>query len=508
MSMSSAVGIGKTVINQEKAERRRVAAQAVRSGRAISVAATGSGDASFAYDLALTFAQNRVSSVLAIPVLAIIFAAAASFWVAPLRAALWALLVILVHFSVVALCRRFIALPAGQADTGQWTQRFILAELVNGIAWALILFVVARAQGTGLEIFQFAAMLVIVSVATMLASSIPAAVAAGTVPVTVTLVALYSSRGDFLFVALSVMALAALVFFLVLSNQLFASTRTLLQYRAEKDLLIAELETEKIVSDESRRRAEEANLAKSRFLATMSHELRTPLNAILGFSEMMKNEMIGPLENATYRDYVRDIHNSGQHLLNLINEILDLSRIEAGRYELNEEPVLLARIVGACTHLLQVKLRDKKIIVTEQFEDDLSCLWADERAVRQIVLNLLSNAIKFTPTGGEIALKVGWTAGGGQYVSIGDSGPGIAAEEIPLVMSSFGQGAIAIKNEEQGAGLGLPIVQALVRMHEGSFELKSRLDVGTEVIVCFPHTRVMDTAFERAGTNDGWLRTG
>jgi two-component system cell cycle sensor histidine kinase PleC len=141
---------------------------------------------------------------------------------------------------------------------------------------------------------------------------------------------------------------------------------------------------------------------------------------------------------------------------------------------------------------LQLRIRGKNIVLTEQFERDMPRIWADDRAVRQIVLNLLSNAIKFTPPGGEIAMKVGWTAGGGQYVSIRDNGPGIPPEEIPIVLSSFGQGSIAIKSAEQGAGLGLPIVQALMSMHDGTFELKSKLREGTEVVAVFPRSRVME----------------
>jgi two-component system cell cycle sensor histidine kinase PleC len=312
--------------------------------------------------------------------------------------------------------------------------------------------------------------------------------------------------------ALAGMALGCLVFFLVLAGRLYSSTLTMIEYRAEKDLLIAELGTAKSISDESRRRAEEANLAKSRFLATMSHELRTPLNAILGFSEVMKNEVLGPIENPSYKEYVGDIHASGQHLLGLINEILDLSRVEAGRYELSEEPLQLGSLVQECEHLLQIRIRSKNISLSEQIERDMPRIWADERAVRQIVLNLLSNAIKFTPSGGEITVKVGWTAGGGQYVSIRDNGPGIAPEEIPIVLSSFGQGSIAIKSAEQGAGLGLPIVQALVAMHEGTFELKSKLREGTEAIAIFPRSRVMEAlapiSEDEPPRGNRWLRAG
>jgi two-component system cell cycle sensor histidine kinase PleC len=224
----------------------------------------------------------------------------------------------------------------------------------------------------------------------------------------------------------------------------------------------------------------------------MSHELRTPLNAILGFSEVMANEVLGPMSNPTYRDYARDVHESGQHLLDLINEILDLSRIEAGRYQLNEEPMLLLMVVEDCCHMMELKARNKDIRIIQDFESTLPRLLADERAVRQITLNLLSNAIKFTATSGEIRVRVGWTAGGGQYLSVKDNGPGIPEDEIPIVLSAFGQGSIAIKSAEQGTGLGLPIVQGLLAMHGGEFELHSKLREGTEAIAIFPPSRVME----------------
>jgi two-component system cell cycle sensor histidine kinase PleC len=284
----------------------------------------------------------------------------------------------------------------------------------------------------------------------------------------------------------------SLPFFSYVAGQRNESALMLLSFRTEKDALIAELETAKAMSDEARRRAEEANLAKSRFLASMSHELRTPLNAVLGFSEVMANEVLGPMGNQTYREYARDIHDSGQHLLDLINEILDLSRIEAGRYQLNEEPLTLLTLVEDCCHMMELKARNKDIRITEEFETTLPRLYADERAVRQITLNLLSNAIKFTPTGGEVRVRIGWTAGGGQYLSIRDNGPGIPPEEIPVVLAAFGQGTIAIKSAEQGTGLGLPIVQGLLAIHGGEFQLNSKLREGTEAIAIFPPSRVME----------------
>ena len=293
-------------------------------------------------------------------------------------------------------------------------------------------------------------------------------------------------------VAMLLLLIAALPFLIVVSSFMNRTAVMLLSFQSEKDGLFAELETQKGISEEARRRAEEANLAKSRFLASMSHELRTPLNAILGFSEVMATEVLGPMQNAIYRDYARDIHESGKHLLDLINEILDLSRIEAGRYQLNEEPMSLIDTVEDCCRMMELKARNKDIAVVQNFEPTLPRIFADARAIRQIVLNLLANAVKFTPTGGTIEVRVGWTAGGGQYLSIRDNGPGIPSDEIPIVLSAFGQGAIAIKSAEQGTGLGLPIVQGLVAIHGGAFELHSKLREGTEAVAIFPPNRVME----------------
>lgn len=261
--------------------------------------------------------------------------------------------------------------------------------------------------------------------------------------------------------------------------------------RAEKDALIAELEQARAHSDEARRRAEELNLAKSRFLATMSHELRTPLNAILGFSEVMEAEILGEHHVPAYRDYAHDIHRSGKHLLDLINEILDLSRIEAGRYDLQEDEMRLDATVAECAHLIDRRAQQKSLAMLLMIEPAMPMIKADERAVRQIALNLLSNAIKFTPEGGEVMIRTGVTEDGRPYLQVNDTGPGIPAHEIPIIMENFGRGSLAVKRAEQGTGLGLPIVRGLVAMHGGEFKIQSRENEGTSVTVTFPPERVL-----------------
>ncbi len=190
---------------------------------------------------------------------------------------------------------------------------------------------------------MFAALIVVLTIRLLFASTVMPIVYAGTIPISIALVIRFVALGEPFYWAMALMTVGIHVYFIFLAKGLNATVLAMLSFRAEKDALIAELEQAKAISDEARRRAEASNTAKSRFLANMSHELRTPLNAILGFSEVMKTEMMGPIANKTYLEYAGHIHASGTHLLSVINEILDLSRIEAGRHELREEPVLARR---------------------------------------------------------------------------------------------------------------------------------------------------------------------
>jgi two-component system cell cycle sensor histidine kinase PleC len=195
-----------------------------------------------------------------------------------------------------------------------------------------------------------------------------------------------------------------------------------------------------------------------------------------------------------YKEYAANIHESGSHLLKLINEILDLSRIEAGRYELNEQWLRLVDIVDECHRLLKLRAESKGQHVIEVLDESLPQVWADERAMRQICLNLLSNALKFTPRGGQIVLTVGMAEDGGQFISVRDTGPGIPKDEIPKVLQAFGQGSLALQSAEGGTGLGLSIVQSLIDLHDGSLEINSALRKGTEAVIRLPRKRVMQPA--------------
>lgn len=472
--------------------RRKVVTREVKSVRERLTSSSGLVRA-FDYELLRQFAQYRMNGSVGTLVLAICVAAAACLWVPVYKVTPWLSAVILSSGIIVILCRRFLAQATGDVRISLWRRLFTLAEGFHGFSWSLLLLLFASVDAPGAKVFVTTTLLIVSALTVMLSASIPIAVYSGFLPITLGIGLFFWGRSDIDSVTMALMAAAAQLFFIFLANRLYYSSLSTIEFRAEKDALIAELETATANSDEARRKAEEANLAKSRFLATMSHELRTPLNAILGFSEVMKNEVFGGHANAAYKEYSADIHGSGQHLLNLINEILDLSRIEAGKYELNEEALSLAAIVDDCSHMLNLRAKAKGQTIRDAIEPDLPKIWADERAVRQVVLNILSNAIKFTPQGGDISIKVGWTANGGQYVSITDTGPGIPEDEIPIVLQTFGRGSLAIKTAEQGSGLGLPIVKGLIDLHGGGFHLKSKPRAGTEVTITLPAERVMDT---------------
>ena len=472
---------------------RRIASRRVREARDRLTSTSGTRPA-FDYELLRQYAHNRLSGSLGVILLATAIGLVSTYWASVAWAGLWMAMVLTIQLASIVKCREFLAQPPSEKTVKRARLTFVVLDLLFGLAWTINLVHPADDKSSS-DIINVFVMLLVVAVSSMLGSSLPIAVFATTAPLTIGIALDYLLTGGVHGYVLAGLALTALFYFGLLSNRLYSSNLAALEARAEKDALIGELEQAKAKSDEARRHAEAANIAKSRFLAQMSHELRTPLNAILGFSEVMKNELFGVHAVHAYKDYANDIHNSGVHLLGLINEILDLSRIEAGRYELNEEAVALVQVADECRHLLKLRASNRGIAVHDLFEPDMPRLWADERAVRQICLNLLSNAIKFTPQACEVWLKVGWTAAGGQYFSVRDNGPGIPESEIPIVIDTFGQGSNAIKSAEQGAGLGLPIVKSLIELHGGTFSLKSKLREGTEVVVTFPPERVM-TALE------------
>ena len=243
--------------------------------------------------------------------------------------------------------------------------------------------------------------------------------------------------------------------------------------------------------------AETASRAKSEFIANMSHELRTPLNAIIGFAEVMRAAPYGPLEGH-YSEYVEDIEASGRHLLALINDILDLSKIEAGRMELREEAVDLAEIVTACLSLLRPRAEQGGLTMEVALPADLPEFWFDPLKMKQVMLNLLSNAIKFTPAGGRVTVAAKPGPEGDWLVTVADSGIGMSAEQIAVAQQPFGQIDNRLSRSHAGTGLGLPLARRLVELHGGELDLQSEPGQGTEVRIRLPAARLLHNAMALA----------
>ena len=237
--------------------------------------------------------------------------------------------------------------------------------------------------------------------------------------------------------------------------------------------------------------AESANRAKTEFLANMSHELRTPLNAIIGFSEVIQNEIMGKVQNnPRYVDYARDIRQAGTHLLSVINDILDIAKIEAGQLDLREDVFELGEALEACVKMLLDQATESGLELVCTGPDDLPNLWADEKMFKQIAINLLSNAIKFTPEGGRITLNAEIEPDGALKLTVTDTGIGIAADDLEMALAPFAQVDSAYCRSHEGTGLGLPISKALAELHGGSLDIESEPGVGTTVTVRFPSERL------------------
>lgn len=240
--------------------------------------------------------------------------------------------------------------------------------------------------------------------------------------------------------------------------------------------------------DAMRQASERADAAKSGFLARISHEIRTPLNAIIGFAEVMIDERFGPVGSPRYRDYLKDIHASGTHVLSLVNDLLDLSKIEAGKMDLSFAPVDANAVIAECMSIMQPLASSKRVVLRQALEPSLPAIWADIRALRQILLNLLSNAVKFTPAGGQVIVSSAHKEANYVLLRVKDTGVGMSEEEVRRALESFTQ--IASASDMRGTGLGLPLTKALVEASRGSFTILSCQHEGTLIEIALPLTEV------------------
>ncbi|MCW5732248.1 MAG: response regulator [Alphaproteobacteria bacterium] len=263
-----------------------------------------------------------------------------------------------------------------------------------------------------------------------------------------------------------------------------------MRYAIERKRIVAMLK-------EAKEAAELANRAKSQFLANMSHELRTPLNAIIGFSQIIREQTAGPPVADCYRDYANDILTSGMHLLELINDILDLSKIEAGKLDLLESVIEIGELVESCLRPMQARSSESGIRLVTALPRDLPGLWADARKMRQILFNLISNSMKFTQPGGRVEVRAELD-GEGLELAVADDGIGIAQEDIPRVLTPFVQVESTLTRRHSGTGLGLPIARSLAELHGGSLSIESAPGAGTTVRVRMPGERLLRHAARSA----------
>jgi two-component system cell cycle sensor histidine kinase PleC len=456
-------------------------------------------------DLLSMFVKNQLKVVYTLPLFAALFALIALQWTPWQQSLAWLVSAVGCQFIQVYLCRQYLQLCRRQhksklrkSQFHEWLGVMTASEFFIAACWSTPLFLMWDNASDLQHIYIMASLMAMIAVRIMISANFMPIIVAGTGLITFLVALRCITESGYLYSGLGALAIGCQVFFALVARKLQETARDMFIFKAQKDELFSQLiverdraESAQAEAERERLRAEEASKAKSQFLATMSHELRTPLNAILGFSEIIGREMFGRHEVSAYKTYANDIHNSGTYLLSLVNDILDLTRIEAGRRDMHEEPLAIVDSLEDVRNFVGFKLKEKSQGLTFDIPANLPKIMVDRRAVRQIWINLLSNAAKFSPKGGQITIRA-WQRDSGEIaVSFIDNGQGMPEEEIDLAMQAFARGSLAVKKAIDGAGLGLPIVKGLIGMHGGSLEWRSKPGQGTEATVIFPLARVL-----------------
>lgn len=451
-------------------------------------------------DEQLTLARNATwTNVFVMPLAALFVALANSAWVPLPRLIAWPL----VMSAATILCdlyyRRLLrTADHSAADIARRARTFARLTIIQAAVWCSVAFIFWVPENT-----ENHALLILILACTVSGWSSMGAfhLATGAGPMPFYLVSLAAmplldkSAKDWMLAAL------CFAFWILMRALLMTNYRTrerMIKLEQERGGLIDSLKTAKAQSDSARERAETASRAKSAFLANMSHELRTPLNAILGFSEIINTKAMGPGVSDQYSEYAGHIHGSGRHLLSLINDILDLAKIEAGKLVLREADVDLGRLVEDAVTMFGAQAKAGGIVLSSDVANSCPLVSGDERALRQILVNLLSNAVKFTPPAGHVTVFTSLLSDGSLAFGVADTGVGIAQEEHEKVFESFGQGRHDAILSDSGTGLGLPIVRGLAEAHGARVTLTSAPNKGTRVTVILPKERVRE-AMRAAG---------
>jgi len=373
-----------------------------------------------------------------------------------------------------------------EGDVESWLQCFVMIQALGSFAWGLMPWLCWEKGNSLNHMFLAACVMSVIAGLVVARGSNMKMYIANLAPLSL------MTAGRFLLgnsiVDLVMGVLAPLVAF-----QMWYTGRPLVlrmgedaRLRFKVEDLASELEETRDEALRKRFEAEAANASKTAFLANMSHELRTPLNAILGFSEIISQECFGPVGSERYRDYAGDIHSSGAHLLSLINDLLDVAKIEAGRMDIAPHPLDAARVFDIALKLINTKAREKDQTLAISVEPDAPPLYADERAVKQILINLVSNAVKFTPLGGRIDVIGSRAANGDFQIMVRDNGPGIPRDKLDNIFQPFNQVDNRFDRQAGGTGLGLALVRGLAELHGGRAWMESEFGRGCSVFVSLP----------------------
>ena len=423
------------------------------------------------------------------PLLGAVICLMFSRWISLPVLALWLAMVVVGGSYLGVVAYTFLARDAERLARRNWTLHASIGYALFSASWASLAFLFWR-HGDDLN-----QMLILLVIACTLAGN--AALVGASKPLTVigytilgfALVIDPLREGGIVYYCLAALAFGYVCYLSFMSRQIYFTAHDMLLLRDEKNGLIEALARSKEESDFARERAEAASRAKSEFLANMSHELRTPLNAILGFSEMIFSNALAT-NPAKYKEYAKLVHESGNHLLALVNDILDLAKIESGKFELRESDIDIGVLAGETVVLLADQAAVAQLNLLAEVEPGLPLLRADGRALRQILINLLSNAIKYTPSGGEVAVFARLAESGEIMLGVRDTGIGIDPRDQLRVFSSFGQGRHDVATGDKGTGLGLSIVKGLCEAHGGKVTLASELGQGTCVTIALPAARL------------------
>jgi two-component system, cell cycle sensor histidine kinase PleC len=457
----------------------------------------GERRAKLALDQLALAMRNLAPNVLLMPTFAAIICWMFRGWVETPTLALW---FVLLTASVVPLglvswrIRRKLP-PASQSRL--WVVRATLAYVLFAAAWGSMA-VFLWTPGNDLN-----HMLIVLLLACTIAGN--GALVGASRPLSVVVFAVYGTAcvgaalrgGGLIYDGIAMLAILFVFYLAYMSSLIYATARDMLLLRDDKSDLILALAHAKTESDVARERAEAASRAKSQFLANMSHELRTPLNAILGFSELIASRAFSTDIEKHY-EYASLIHSSGEHLLTLINDVLDLAKVEAGGFDLNETDIDLGRMIADALGMMAQRAQSGGCALMADCPPSLPYVLADERAIKQILLNFLSNAVKFTPPGGTVTAFARIEPGGGMAFGVADTGVGIAEEDQARVFQTFGQGRHDIAISDRGTGLGLPIAKGLIQAHGGRIQLESTVGTGTRVTVRFPAARTRERKLRAA----------